>query len=823
MTDRMSHTPSTYFERKLHLQFSNEVRISTSFILLFVLDGSAALYIFENKYEMPLHGMGLIHPNEIFCLSECSQNLRIAAFYIHEPFWQQFCPQLGEINFKKHVITEQYDRDLHNRVCSQISDIVYASLRHDVNVFLDTCSAYAAMLSTVIEGCGSRLNDTAKDDYVSERILKILNYMNTHYQDKLTLGDLAEHLNIHPQYLSTFFKKYLHMNFVDFLNMIRLNKALSLLHDPKVSITDISFACGFASYKTFVAAFKKVYASTPTQYRDQLQYLTDITATPKDRQDYYAFFTKYHRTQMQQLSGVSGQGRHMNLFFDTTQLSGNLPPNNRRQIFSVGRASNLLRRDLQQQVIEASRELKIEGLRIRDIFSDDLFVYNEDDEKNPVYNWQTLDQIFDFLLSLGIHPYPVISFMPKRLAAKKQYAGWNYQPNVSFPKSLKRWARLIEAFANHYIERYGIAEVRTWYFDFWTAPNIHVQNGYWQEDMDSFFLLYRATYIALKNTDEQLLVGTPDFSMPTGMNWYRSFFDYCKTYEITPSYLCVHLYNSEDNYDLGNDAFAASISRDMILLKYEKDSILYTLRAMRNMLESYHLQLPIIISDWSNTYFSRDLTRDTCFTAAYVCYLTVQFLDYAKMVSYHSLSDINEDFYPADRLFMGGSGIMDMNGIKRSVYHAFYLMDMLGDEIVEKGSNYIFTRSKKGYQILIFNFVTYDSLYSINDNRAISYSQRYSIYEHAESLIVHLLLHMVSGTYSVERWDVNRDNGSAYDLWVNIGAPQKNDPAFISYLKQKSLPKLNLSTVTVEDSLVFDMMIPAHGVTLMKFEPTENP
>lgn len=159
------------------------------------------------------------------------------------------------------------------------------------------------------------------------------------------------------------------------------------------------------------------------------------------------------------------------------------------------------------------------------IFSDDLYVYNEDEDKNPIYNWQLLNHIFDFLLSLGIHPYPVIGYMPKRMAAKKQYAGWYYQPNVSFPKSLKKWSRFVEVFAKHMIARYGVNEVRQWYFNFWIAPNLKVPNGYWQEDMESFLLFYRVTYISLKNTDEQLRIGTPDFSLPSGANWYEYFFD----------------------------------------------------------------------------------------------------------------------------------------------------------------------------------------------------------------------------------------------------------------------------------------------------------
>ena len=161
---------------------------------------------------------------------------------------------------------------------------------------------------------------------------------------------------------------------------------------------------------------------------------------------------------------------------------------------------------------------------------------------------------------------------------------------------------------------------------------------------------------------------------------------------------------------------------------------------------------------------------------------------------------------------------MDMNGLKKSVYYAFLLLDKLGDEVIEKGHTYIMTRSEKGYQVLLFNFVTYESLFNVNDTSVISYEQRYDAYSGADTLIVHLFIKLASGDYRLKKTEVNRDSGSVYDFWQRMGSPQTTDTQMLRYMNNKSMPAMAVSHVTVEDSLIFDIEIPPHGVTLLEFE-----
>jgi xylan 1,4-beta-xylosidase len=108
-------------------------------------------------------------------------------------------------------------------------------------------------------------------------------------------------------------------------------------------------------------------------------------------------------------------------------------------------------------------------------------MYTEDKDGNPVYDWTIIDKIFDTYLERNMKPLAEIGFMPEALstnpkpykhewapgqAYKNIFTGWAYSP-----KDYKKWAELIYQWVKHCTERYGIAEVESWYWELWNEPN----------------------------------------------------------------------------------------------------------------------------------------------------------------------------------------------------------------------------------------------------------------------------------------------------------------------------------------------------------------
>lgn len=97
-------------------------------------------------------------------------------------------------------------------------------------------------------------------------VVRIIFYINSHYQDNLTLEDLADEFHVSPQYISKVLKKELSMTYRQYLNIIRLKSAKYFMFHSNKNITDIAYECGFPNVHSFIDLFKKCYGMTPKKY-----------------------------------------------------------------------------------------------------------------------------------------------------------------------------------------------------------------------------------------------------------------------------------------------------------------------------------------------------------------------------------------------------------------------------------------------------------------------------------------------------------------------------------------------------------------------------
>lgn len=111
---------------------------------------------------------------------------------------------------------------------------------------------------------------TTKDS-IPPIILKIIDYLNEYYREKLTLENIAEQFFLSKTTLSYLFKKYMDCTLIDFLLSIRIAKAKEFLLNTKKSIEEISELCGFSSANYFGLIFKKRENLSPAHYRKYQQ------------------------------------------------------------------------------------------------------------------------------------------------------------------------------------------------------------------------------------------------------------------------------------------------------------------------------------------------------------------------------------------------------------------------------------------------------------------------------------------------------------------------------------------------------------------------
>ena len=97
----------------------------------------------------------------------------------------------------------------------------------------------------------------------------LLEFINNHFTEDLSLNSLSNSLNISRYYISHIFSERIRTSFPSYLNRCRVDYAKSLLKNTNDSVTQIGFDCGFNSSRTFYRAFKECYQMTPLEYRNK--------------------------------------------------------------------------------------------------------------------------------------------------------------------------------------------------------------------------------------------------------------------------------------------------------------------------------------------------------------------------------------------------------------------------------------------------------------------------------------------------------------------------------------------------------------------------
>jgi xylan 1,4-beta-xylosidase len=159
-------------------------------------------------------------------------------------------------------------------------------------------------------------------------------------------------------------------------------------------------------------------------------------------------------------------------------------------------------------------------------------IYDEDAASRPVYNWTVVDRIFDTYLTNDIRPYVEIGFMPEALSRKPEpyqhawrpglpyneiYTGWAYPP-----KDYAKWAELVYQWTKHCVEKYGRAEVESWYWETWNEANI----GYWRGSPEEFRKLHDYALAGVRRALPTARVGGPD-TAGSGGKFMRDFLAHC--------------------------------------------------------------------------------------------------------------------------------------------------------------------------------------------------------------------------------------------------------------------------------------------------------
>lgn len=108
------------------------------------------------------------------------------------------------------------------------------------------------------------------DSYKSGIIDNAKKYIEEHYQEDISLEDVADHVYLNKIYFCRFFKQETGENFNDYLTLVRMNKAMEFLRQPSVKVYEVCELVGYKTPRYFYKLFKKHTGYTPSEYRKHL-------------------------------------------------------------------------------------------------------------------------------------------------------------------------------------------------------------------------------------------------------------------------------------------------------------------------------------------------------------------------------------------------------------------------------------------------------------------------------------------------------------------------------------------------------------------------
>ncbi len=486
---------------------------------------------------------------------------------------------------------------------------------------------------------------------------------------------------------------------------------------------------------------------------------------------------------------------------------------NRMYNFCVGagRANEGLRADWQRQLRRVHTECGFRYIRFHGLFCDDMGVYQEDKQGRSIYNWQYVDELFDFLESIGMKPFVELGFMPSALASGPQTIFW-YKANVTPPKDYTKWAAFIAAFTRHITERYGVDEVRSWYFEVWNEPNL---TGFWigttrgKTDAEfapiaraEYYKLYATTVRAVKSVDAAYRVGGP---ATAGSGWIDETLAYCAEQKLPLDFVSTHTYATMSGYLDENGSAGTVFSPD-------RNAITGEVKGVRAKIDrSAFAKAELHYTEWSSSYTPFDPIHDSYHSAAFILDKIRHIGNAATSMSYWTFTDIFEEAGPRTTPFHGGFGMLNYQDLAKPSYFAYKFLHRLGNtELACADPDAFVCRDADGaVQALFWDFTITHPGPSVIDQEFYKKDQPAQPKGDAELRLAGLK----PGAYRLVGTKVGYRANDVQSAWRDLGSPSQLTRAQVQTLKKAS---------SGEPVLSEKVDVGADGVFTRRFEMREN-
>lgn len=765
--------------------------------IIYVLEGALELEIESETQELQKGEFLLVNANKRHSLRETRKDLLIVSIQMNFSILVEYlgtnqilfwCNSAADKSEAYEQLKKVLDRMLNRYYDKEKEGALYLnSIYYEV--------LYLLTSYFMIKADDNRLKEQVSPD--NSRVFEIQNYVQANYQKQISLNDLAKKLYLSNAYLSKYIKKRFGLSFLEYVNNIRLFHAVDELLYTEKKITRIALDNGFPTSASFNKAFRDIYHMTPSAYR------TSVRQEEREDMDAAGQQEEVGQRVKDYLAGSvtvedTVAARNISLFTVDASKTKEYTKN-WCKIINIGRVESLLDSSMQQQVLLMREELGFSYVRIWNIFVGDM--YDEDEEKGWHYNFSRVDRGLDFLVDHRLKPYIELSFKPIHVSYTINSTLAQKENDIIFHER-ESYERVMQDLAAHLINRYGLEEIETWYFELWKDERMNMldENGW-------YFDCFEIGYKALKQISPRIRVGGAGFAMGYDRHQYRDLISNWKKRQIRPDFISVYAYS----YELiqQNNMYFGKRSLDHNFVKNQVDIFKKILEEEDFVPEELH------ITEWNFTISNRNCINDSCAHGAYVMKTCIESIGNVDMMGYWHGSDLHTEFFDTEGVLYGDNGLLTRDGIKKPSFYAFHFLHFAQSRLLGKTENALLTTNGRGtYSIVCHNCKQFNYRYAMKEEKDIRIEEMDELYEDLEA--VHLkfeIRNVKDGDYLMRVFYVNKDNGSVQNTWKDMEYIRNLSKGEIDYMRRSAMPRVELRRLKAEDGVLrVEAKLAAHEI-----------
>ncbi len=235
-----------------------------------VLSGEKRIYVEGQENILSSGDIIMIDYNKVHSSLANKETTQIT-IQLKRGFIEKYVPEFesNKIVCSSTKITSVYDYYIYKNIIDIFCYLANTFIRNNAIIKADFIGFLYLLIYKLMEECQIDKNTENKFNTDNRYIQNIISYINSHYNEDISLKMLGEIFYLTPEYISKIFKDELGTGFKEYLINLRLDYAEVLIKKTRKTMLEISDECGFPSNKSFINSFKKRYKKTPMQYRKE--------------------------------------------------------------------------------------------------------------------------------------------------------------------------------------------------------------------------------------------------------------------------------------------------------------------------------------------------------------------------------------------------------------------------------------------------------------------------------------------------------------------------------------------------------------------------